>query len=44
MMDVAQNMGWAVIFSFIGGLVGVGLVLLGSAVLPRLIERMTLEA
>jgi len=41
MSEVAMNIGWAVIFSIIGGIVGIGLVLLASVVLPRLIERMT---
>jgi uncharacterized membrane protein YjfL (UPF0719 family) len=41
MSEVAQNIGWAVVFSVIGGVVGVALVLASSLVLPRLIERMT---
>jgi hypothetical protein len=41
MTEVAQNMLWAVAFSVLGGLVGVGLVLAASAVLPRLIDRLT---
>ena len=41
MNQVAQNIGWAVVFSFIGGIVGIALVLVSSLVLPRLIERMT---
>ena len=41
MSEVAINIGWAVVFSFIGGVVGIGLVLASSMVLPRLIERMT---
>ena len=41
MDHVAQNIGWAVVFSFIGGVVGIALVLVSSLVLPRLIERMT---
>jgi uncharacterized membrane protein YjfL (UPF0719 family) len=41
MNQVAQNIGWAVVFSFIGGIVGIALVLVSSFVLPRLIERMT---
>jgi hypothetical protein len=41
MSEVAMNIGWAVIFSIIGGIVGIGLVLVASVVLPRLIERMT---
>jgi uncharacterized membrane protein YjfL (UPF0719 family) len=41
MSEVAINIGWAVVFSFVGGVVGVALVLASSLVLPRLIERMT---
>ena len=41
MSEVAQNMAWAVVFSVLGGIVGIALVMLASFVLPRLIERMT---
>lgn len=41
MSQVTQNIGWAVVFAFVGGVVGIGLVLISSMVLPRLIERMT---
>lgn len=41
MSEVAQNIGWAVIFSVIGGVVGIALVLLASLVLPQLVDRMT---
>ncbi len=39
--EVARNIGWAVVFSVVGGVVGVALVLAASVVLPRLIERLT---
>jgi uncharacterized membrane protein YjfL (UPF0719 family) len=41
MSEVAQNIGWAVVFSFVGAVVGVALVMFASIFLPRLIERMT---
>lgn len=41
MSEVVQNIGWAVVFSIVGGVVGVGLVLVASLILPRLIERVT---
>ena len=41
MSDVLTNLGWAVIFSVVGGVIGVALVLLASLFLPRLIEHMT---
>ena len=35
------NVAWAVVISVVGGLVGIVLVLAGSLVLPRLIDRLT---
>ena len=39
--DVAINIGIAVIITVVGGIVGIALVLLASAFLPRLIDRLT---
>jgi hypothetical protein len=39
--DAIINIGWAIVFSVVGGVIGVGLVLAASMVLPRLIDRMT---
>ena len=41
MSIVLQNIGWAMIFSLVGGVVGILLVLYSSLFLPRLINRMT---
>jgi hypothetical protein len=41
MSDAIINVGWAVVFSIVGGIVGVTLVLGASAVLPKLIDRFT---
>ena len=41
MSEVITNIGWAVLFAVIGGIVGIVLVLTSSMFLPRLIERMT---
>ena len=41
MMDVIQNIGWSIVFSVIGGLVGMMLVLLASVIVPRVIDRFT---
>lgn len=41
MAEVVQNIGWAVVYSVVGGLVGIVLVLLASLFLPALINRMT---
>jgi len=35
------NMAWAVVFSALGGIIGIALILAASFVLPRLIKRMT---
>jgi len=40
-MNVAQNMLWAVAFSLLGAIIGIALVLAASALLPRLIDRLT---
>ena len=39
--EVSVDIGWAVIFSVVGGLVGIILVMLATLILPKLIERMT---
>ena len=41
MIDVIHNIGWAIVFSVVGGLVGMMLVLLASVIVPRLIDRFT---
>jgi hypothetical protein len=41
MGEVLQNIGWAVVFSVVGGLIGIVLVLVASMLLPGLINRMT---
>jgi ABC-type Fe3+ transport system permease subunit len=41
MSEVLQNIGWAIVYSVVGGLVGIVLVLLASFFLPSLINRMT---
>ena len=41
MSEVAQNMGWALVFSVLGGLIGIAMVMAASMVLPKLVERMT---
>ncbi len=39
--EVAQNVMWAVIFAIIGAVVGIALVLAASALLPKLLNRLT---
>jgi hypothetical protein len=41
MTEVAINIGWAVVFTMIGGISGIALVLVASAFVPRLIDRLT---
>ena len=41
MMEMMSNIGWSVIFSLIGGLVGMALILLSSFVVTRLMCRLT---
>jgi len=39
--EATLDIGWAIIFSAVGGIVGIILVLIASMVLPKLIERIT---
>jgi uncharacterized membrane protein YjfL (UPF0719 family) len=41
MLETIRNIGWSVIFSAVGGLLGIVLVLVASFVVPRLIDRLT---
>ena len=40
-METVQNVGWSVVYSVVGGVVGIALVVASSAFLPWFIERMT---
>ena len=41
MMETIHNIGWSIVFSVVGGLIGLVLVMLASCVVPRMIDRMT---
>ena len=41
MLETVRNIGWSMVFSFIGGLIGMVLVLIASLIVPRLINRLT---
>ncbi len=41
MIETIRNIGWSIVFSVVGGLIGMMLVLLSSVVVPRLIDRLT---
>lgn len=40
-MDTLYNVGWSLIFSIVGALIGMVLVIVSSLVLPTLINRLT---
>jgi hypothetical protein len=41
MTETITNIGWSVIFSLVGGLVGMILVLASSAFVPKLMDKLT---
>ena len=41
MTETIYNIGWAMVFSIVGGLIGMALVIASSLILPGLIDRMT---
>ena len=41
MIETIRNIGWSMVFSVVGGLVGMLLVLIASVIIPRLIDRWT---
>ena len=41
MIETIRNIGWSIVFSVVGGLLGMLLVLIASVVIPRLIDRWT---
>jgi len=41
MMEVVSNIGWAVIFAVIGGLVGIVLMMVAAVMIPKLLDRLT---
>ena len=43
MTETISNIGWSIVFSLIGGLVGMALVLASSALVPKLMDRLTLN-
>lgn len=40
-METLQNIAWAVVFSLIGGIVGMGLVVAATVFVPKMIDRFT---
>ena len=41
MIETLHNIGWSLVFSVIGSLIGMALVNLSSLILPTLVDRMT---
>ncbi len=41
MIETIHNIGWSIVFSVVGGLLGMLLVLVASIIIPRLIDRWT---
>ena len=41
MLETISNIGWSMIFSLVGGLVGMALVLMAAAIVPKLMARLT---
>ena len=41
MFETVRNIGWSMVFSLVGGLVGMALVLVASLIVPGLIDRLT---
>jgi hypothetical protein len=41
MIQTVGNIGWSMLFSLVGGLVGMALVLMASAIVPKLMDRLT---
>jgi hypothetical protein len=41
MTETVTNIGWSVVFSLVGGLIGMILVLVSSAFVPRLMDKLT---
>jgi len=41
MIETVRNIGWSIVFSVVGGFLGMLLVLLASCIVPRVIDRLT---
>ena len=41
MTETISNVGWSIVFSLVGGLFGMILVLVSSALVPKLMDRLT---
>jgi uncharacterized membrane protein YjfL (UPF0719 family) len=41
MIETIHNIGWSIVFSVVGGLLGMVLVIAASFIVPRMIDRLT---
>ena len=41
MIETIRNIGWSIVFSVVGGLIGMVLVIVASFIVPRVIDRLT---
>jgi len=41
MIETIHNIGWSIVFSVVGGLLGMILVVVASFIVPRVIDRLT---
>jgi multidrug efflux pump subunit AcrB len=41
MIQTVSNIGWSMLFSLMGGLIGMALVLMASTLVPKLMNRLT---
>ena len=41
MVETIRNIGWSLVFSIVGALIGMILVLASSLIIPRLLDRLT---
>jgi hypothetical protein len=41
MLEIAKNIGWAITYALIGGLLGTAMILAAASFIPRLLNRLT---
>jgi uncharacterized membrane protein YjfL (UPF0719 family) len=41
MIETIRNIGWSIVFSVVGGLLGMVLLIVASFIVPRVIDRLT---
>lgn len=41
MVETVRNIGWSIVFSVVGGFMGMVLVIAASCIIPRFIDRLT---